>query len=156
MAVLTSVDDVQQFLNRDSLESDLEVLRKDELLLIAEYGDLEVRSTMKKQEVKEIVMEYLGFNKDTGDNEGEDLGNFISDNEDGESCNKDGGKSKTVKSESDDRELEKLRLEFQLKQLEWDREREREKYEERKRKEEREHEERVKEREREHEKELKV
>ena len=64
MAVITSIDDVQPFLNRDFVESDLGKLQKSELLLIAEYGSLDVRVAMKKQEVLQKVGEHLGFAKD--------------------------------------------------------------------------------------------
>ena len=173
MVFLTSVEDVQPFLNRESLETDLDSLQKAELFLIAQYGSLEVRSTMKKQEVKDKVRVYLGFKKDSNDSVDDDLGSGAAADEEDESSNKGG---KKVPSETGDCELEKLRLQFQLRQLEWaerakereherelkEKEREREErakeLEERRRKEEREHErereERVREqreREREHE-----
>ena len=64
MAVITSIDDVQPFLNRDFVESDLGKLQKSELLLIAVYGSLDVRVAMKKQKVLQKVREHLGFAKD--------------------------------------------------------------------------------------------
>ena len=57
MAVLTSITDVQPFLNRETVESDLDGLQKSELLLIAQYGSLEVSATMNKQELKPKVRE---------------------------------------------------------------------------------------------------
>ena len=40
MAVLTSEQDVEPFLNRETVASDLLNLRKDELLLISDYLEL--------------------------------------------------------------------------------------------------------------------
>ena len=107
MAVLTSIEDVQPFLNRPTIESDLENLQKSELLLIAEFGDLEVRLSMNKQQLLQIVRKYIGYSDEVEDNVGKTEDEDIL------------GSIKTVVSESGDSELEKLKLQFQLKQLEW-------------------------------------
>ena len=67
MAVLTSITDVQPFLNRETVETDLDGLQKSELLLIAQYGSFEVSATMNKQELKQKVREHLGFTDDSVD-----------------------------------------------------------------------------------------
>ena len=128
MAVLTSVEDVQPFLNRETVELDLERLQKSELLLIAEFADLEIRLTMNKQQVLERVREYLGYSK-TEDQAVEDEQGSVNRFLIG------GGNS----------EVEKLRLQLQLKQLECadkDKEREIEREKLREREKEREFEER--------------
>ncbi|XP_066980257.1 uncharacterized protein [Macrobrachium rosenbergii] len=55
MAVLTSIEDVQPFINRETLEVDIESLKKDELLLIAEYGGyvLQIKLKQLENEAKE-------------------------------------------------------------------------------------------------------
>ena len=154
MAVITSIDDVQPFLNRDFVESDLGKLQKSELLLIAEYGSLDVRVAMKKQEALQKVREHLEFAKDASDSDGEDLGSVKSPAECGKSSEEKTKISKAFWSESVDCELEKLKLQFQLKQLEWaerEKEREREREREKEREKEREYEERIRKEEREHE-----
>ncbi|XP_066981054.1 uncharacterized protein [Macrobrachium rosenbergii] len=67
MAVLTSIEDVQPFINRETLEVDIESLKKDELLLIAEYGGLDVSRADRKQVIKLVVMKYLCLEADSID-----------------------------------------------------------------------------------------
>ena len=49
MAVLTSEQDVEPFLNRETVASDLLNLRKDELLLISDYLELNFTKLAKRQ-----------------------------------------------------------------------------------------------------------
>ncbi|XP_066938884.1 uncharacterized protein [Macrobrachium rosenbergii] len=67
MAVLTSIEDVQPFINTETLEVDIESLKKDELLLIAEYGGLDVSRADRKQVIKSVVMKYLCLEADSID-----------------------------------------------------------------------------------------
>ena len=60
MAVLTSEQDVEPFLNRETVVSDLPNLRKDELLLISDYFELNFTRANKKADILAAVQDKLG------------------------------------------------------------------------------------------------
>ena len=63
MAVLTSEQDVEPFLNRETVVSDLPNLRKDELLLISDYFELNFTKTSKKADILAAVLDSLGVSQ---------------------------------------------------------------------------------------------
>ena len=63
MAVLTSEQDVEPFLNRETVASDLLNLRKDELLLISEHFELNFTKASKKADILAAVQDLLGLSK---------------------------------------------------------------------------------------------
>ena len=60
MAVLTSEQDVEPFLNRETVASDLLNLRKDELLLISDYLELNFTKASKKADILAAVLDSIG------------------------------------------------------------------------------------------------
>ena len=63
MAVLTSEQDVEPFLNRETVVSDLPNLRKDELLLISDYFELNFTKANKKADILAAVQDKLGVSQ---------------------------------------------------------------------------------------------
>ena len=63
MAVLTSEQDVEPFLNRETVVSDLPNLRKDELLLISDYFELDFTKANKKADILAAVQDKLGVSQ---------------------------------------------------------------------------------------------
>ena len=63
MAVLTSEQDVEPFLNRETVASDLLNLRKDELLLISDYLELNFTKASKKADVLAAVLVSIGVSQ---------------------------------------------------------------------------------------------
>ena len=107
MAVLTSEQDVESFLNRETVASDLPNLRKDELLLISDYLELNFTKANKKADILAAVLDSLG----------------VSQREEAEEA--DPGKPPTPVAEGleesmqeVDEELEKLKLQLELGKLE--------------------------------------
>ena len=107
MAVLTSEQDVGPFLNRETVVSDLPNLRKDELLLISDYFELNFTKASKKADILAAVLDSLG----------------VSQREEAEEA--DPGKPPTPVAEGlgesmqeVDEELEKLKLQLELGKLE--------------------------------------
>ena len=104
MAVLTSEQDVEPFLNRETVVSDLPNLRKDELLLISDYFELNFTRANKKADILAAVQDKLGV---------------------GQAEEADPGKPPTPVAEGleesmqeVDVELEKLKLQLELGKLE--------------------------------------
>ena len=104
MAVLTSKQDVEPFLNRETVVSDLPNLRKDELLLISDYFELNLTRANKKADILAAVQDKLGI---------------------GQAEEADPGKPPTPVAEGleesmqeVDVELEKLKLQLELGKLE--------------------------------------
>ena len=60
MAVVTSEQDVEPFLNRETVASDLLNLRIDELLLISDYLELNFTKASKKADILAAVQDKLG------------------------------------------------------------------------------------------------
>ena len=60
MAVLTSEQDVEPFLNRETVASDLLNLHKDELLLISDYLELNFTKASKKADILAAVLVSIG------------------------------------------------------------------------------------------------
>ena len=111
MAVLTSEQDVEPFLNRETVVSDLPNLRKDELLLISDHFELNFTKASKKADILAAVQDLLGLSKK---DEAEEV--------EGEA---DPGKPPTPVAEGleesmqeVDEELEKLKLQLELGKLE--------------------------------------
>ena len=111
MAVLTSEQDVEPFLNRETVVSDLPNLRKDELLLISDHFELNFTKASKKADILAAVQDLLGLSKK---DEAEEV--------EGEA---DPGKPPTPVAEGleesmqeVDVELEKLKLQLELGKLE--------------------------------------
>ena len=107
MAVLTSEQDVESFLNRETVASDLPNLRKDELLLISDHLELNFTKANKKADILAAVLDSLG----------------VSQREEAEEA--DPSKPPTPVAEGleesmqeVDEELEKLKLQFELGKLE--------------------------------------
>ena len=63
MAVLTSEQDVEPFLNRETVASDLLNLRKDELLLISDYLELNFTKASKKADILAAVLVSIGVSQ---------------------------------------------------------------------------------------------
>ena len=63
MAVLTSEQDVEPFLNGETVVSDLPNLRKDELLLISDYFELDFTKANKKADILAAVQDKLGVSQ---------------------------------------------------------------------------------------------
>ena len=63
MAVLTSEQDIEPFLNRETIASDLLNLRKDELLLISDYLELNFTKASKKADILAAVLVSIGVSQ---------------------------------------------------------------------------------------------
>ena len=107
MAVLTSEQDIEPFLNRETVVSDLPNLRKDELLLISDHFELNFTKASKKADILAAVQDLLG----------------VSQKEEAEEA--DPGKPPTPVAEGLEvsmqevcGELEKLKFQFELGKLE--------------------------------------
>ena len=114
MAVLTSEQDVEPFLNRETVASDLLNLRKDELLLISDYLELNFTKASKKADILAAVQEVIGVSQAEEVGEEERLPEEA-----------DPGKPPTPVAEGleesmqeVDVELEKLKLQLELGKLE--------------------------------------
>ena len=115
MAVLTSEQDVESFLNRETVVSDLSNLCKDELLLISDHFELNFTKASKKADILAAVQDVIGVSQ-AEEVEGE---------EERLPEEADPGKPPTPVAEGleesmqeVDRELEKLKLQFELGKLE--------------------------------------
>ena len=115
MAVLTSEQDVESFLNRETVVSDLSNLCKDDLLLISDHFELYFTKASKKADILAAVQDVIGVSQ-AEEVEGE---------EERLPEEADPGKPPTPVAEGleesmqeVDRELEKLKLQFELGKLE--------------------------------------
>ena len=115
MAVLTSEQDVESFLNRDTVVSDLSYLCKDELLLISDHFELDFTKASKKADILAAVQDVIGVSQ-AEEVEGE---------EERLPEEADPGKPPTPVAvgleesmQEVDRKLEKLKLQFELGKLE--------------------------------------
>ena len=104
MAVLTSEQDVEPFLNRETVVSDLLNLRKDELLLISDYLELNFTKASKKADILAAVLDSIGV----GQAEEADLGKPPTPVAEG----------LEESMQEVDGELEKLKLQLELGKLE--------------------------------------
>ena len=115
MAVLTSEQDVESFLNRETVVSDLSNLCKDDLLLISDHFELNFIKASKKADILAAVQDVIGVSQ-AEEVEGE---------EERLPEEADPGKPPTPVAEGleesmqeVDRELEKLKLQFEFGKLE--------------------------------------
>ena len=118
MAVLTSESDVETFLNRETVESDLLKLSKSELLLISDYHELNFTRADRKIHILSGIQNLLGF-KTKGEVEYDSESGGLPETA---ANSKQGGLAGEEVDEEPLRdvvsEVEKLKYEYELRKLE--------------------------------------
>ena len=118
MAVLTSEQDVESFLNRETVVSDLPNLRKDELLLISDHFELNFTKASKKPDILAAMQDLIGVSQKEEAEEVEGEEESLPEKADPGKPPTPVAEGLEVSMQEVDGELEKLKLQLELGKLE--------------------------------------
>ena len=118
MAVLTSEQDVESFLNRETVVSDLSNLCKDELLLISDHFELNFTKASKKADILAAVQDLIGVSQKEEAEEVEGEEESLPEKADPGKPPTPVAEGLEVSMQEVDGELEKLKLQLEIGKLE--------------------------------------